>query len=336
MVDKFGTVIKENDYIVDFFYLNLYINNKYISFSEFNHNNYIVDFYYSNYIKNNNISFSEFNNKYFFEQNRVIDFNNSVVIGNLNDLKVDLSGTGKDVIKLFHNKIKPFSLIVYLTFNHEPDLLVGMYIGKNKVLTSTGRISTLNEGSMYFPILCKTPYYVEQEKLFKEIYQSLGLKSGNKASNTTIGSCVYNTTGVYVYIGEYTLSLNTTVRIELNNNFIGKKKYYVRIADNVADVFSKLSVNDKLYTSEIKQIIEEGSIKLGDCYTSQTALYNLISLGEQTEGVGGYGSTIDTLSFGTLEAFKRVSTFSKSFNIIDDINFNEVTFFSGLVKVNFV
>lgn len=313
MVDKFGTVINDNDYIVDFYYLNLYYNNKYISFSDVN-----------------------YNNKYFYEQNRLIDFNNSVVIGNLNDIGLELLGNGKNVIKLFHDKIKPFSLIVYLHFHHEPELLVGMYVGKNKVLTSTGRVSTLKEGSIYFPILCKTQYYIEQEKLFKELYQSLAIKSGNKALTTSVGSCVNTKTGVYVYIGEYTLALNTNVRVELNNNFIGKKKYYVRIADNVADLLSKLSINDKLYTSEIKQIIEEGSIKLGDCYTSATALSNLIHLGEQTDGVGGYGTTIDTLSFGTLEAFKKVSTLSKSFNIIDDINFNAVTFYSGLVSVNFV
>lgn len=309
MKDMFGNTINNGDYIFEGSYLKLFYNNKYIAFRDDDN----------------------------FYETVLYDCSESVVIGNLSDIGLQLLGNGKNVIKLFHDKITPGSLIIYiLSYYNETEPLIGMYVGKNKVLTSTGRVSTLKEESVYFPIFCKNQFYSEKEKLFNELYQSLAIKSGNKAIKTMIGSCINTKTGVYVYIGEYTLNLHTNVCVQLKEDFIGKKKYYVRVAENVEDLLLMLNSTDKLYTSELKKIIEEGSIKLGECYTSATALSNLIHLGEQTEGVGGYGTTIDTLSFGTLEAFKKVSTLSKSFNIIDDINFNVVTFYSGLVTVNFV
>lgn len=59
-----------------------------------------------------------------------------------------------------------------------------MYVGRNKILTSTGRVSILKEDSVYFPIFCKNQFYSEKEKLFNELYQSLAIKSGNKAIKT--------------------------------------------------------------------------------------------------------------------------------------------------------
>lgn len=305
MKDKYGRKICEKDILV--YYMNFYRYK----------NGKLISSYNWEYEPNN------------FPDN-IEDY---IKVASENDVSIQ-TFDDENVRNIFNSKIKPGVLVLY-QLNKDIDndeIQLGMMIGTDKVLSITGKVSTPVN---CIPILYKDAFYVRKEKIFIELMKSSALKSGNKSMKTSVGTCVNTKTGVYVYIGDFNLELITQVRLQLHPDFDGKKKYYVRIADNVEDLLLKYENVDKLDISYLKQIIEKGGLKLGDAYTSKYALSNLIALQNNLVGVGGYGGGIDLLSFGTLEAFKKASTLSKFFTINNDTTLDYVSFYDNLVTVSF-
>lgn len=233
-------------------------------------------------------------------------------------------------LDLLHNEVKLGDLVFY--YNSKFNCVeLGLVIGKNTILTLEGKKKkTLS----YIPCYEICDVITEKKELLVQISNSLGIFSGNKARKTIPGSLVLHKTGIYLYLGDYNLSLETNLRIKLSNEFIGKKSIFVRLGDNLEEVQKRYSY-PTVNMSSLIFYIQSGDLKLGESYTSEYALQNLLSMQNKVDGFGGYGNEIDEVSFGALYSFNKVSTLNQSIDIINDITLDVISFYNYLVVVRF-